>query len=238
MSINLYIIKRLLLLQINRNFYFAIIFYYIIFYFSAKKHRVVGRKSTIVIEGPQRCGNSSALRLMHLNYPNYKGKIATHLHRPFQIFIAKKFKIPYILLLRDPCESVVSHVALLIQKRQVSCVNQKDLLKLINICIIENYVYLRSIDAMQDLNIIIFDEYIENPNLIARMLSKQTNLIKQTFDSTEIELSSSTHVLPDTARSASKREILELINSENTVLARLNTCKNLYSKIVGACRDR
>ncbi len=238
MSINLYIIKRLLLLQINRNFYFAILFYYIIFYFTAKKHRVVGRNSTIVIEGPQRCGNSSALRLMHLNYPTFKGKIATHLHRPFQIFIAKKLKVPYVLLLRDPWESVVSHVALLIQKRQVSCVNQTDLLKLINICITENYDFLRAIDSMKGLNIIFFDEYIANPNLIANILSEQTNLVKKTFESTVIEEPSSPHVLPDSERSALKREILQLINSKKSTLARLNTCGYLYSKIGGACRDR
>lgn len=78
--------------------------------------RVVHPNTELVIEGFQRCANSFAVQAFRsVNDSNQKMRIATHLHSPANVLQALRFKIPSMVLIRDPDEALVSWLALAIQ---------------------------------------------------------------------------------------------------------------------------
>jgi hypothetical protein len=68
------------------------------------------KDTEIVIEGPHRCGNTFSVVAFHLAQDR-PVKVAHHLHAAAQVIEATKRGIPSIVLVREPEEAVVSHVA-------------------------------------------------------------------------------------------------------------------------------
>ena len=84
--------------------------YYPIYNLVPKNSRLaVARDTQLVIEGFPRSANTFAVLAFESLQPN-KFKIAHHMHVPAQIIRAAHFKIPTIVLIRNPTDSVISFV--------------------------------------------------------------------------------------------------------------------------------
>ena len=69
------------------------------------------RDTALVIEGYPRCGNTFAVTAFR-QAQRRAIKIAHHLHAPAQIITAAKLRVPVLLLIREPVETVLSNLML------------------------------------------------------------------------------------------------------------------------------
>src|SRR5436309_8002883 len=71
--------------------------------------RIVEADTQLVIEGFQRSGNTFAVVAFEVAQPQ-PVKLAHHLHAAAQIVAAVRMGVPTLVLIRDPDESVLSHM--------------------------------------------------------------------------------------------------------------------------------
>ncbi|HEY9808671.1 MAG TPA: hypothetical protein V6D13_04965 [Halomicronema sp.] len=76
-------------------------------YFPPQNLTIVQQNTQIVIEGFPRCANTFAVIAFFQSQPE-PVKIAHHLHAPAQIIRAAEWKIPALVLLRNPKDAVLS----------------------------------------------------------------------------------------------------------------------------------
>jgi len=72
--------------------------------------RVVGADADIVIEGFQRSGNTFSVFAFELAQEPERVKVIHHLHAAAQVVAAVRKGLPTVVLIRDPKESVLSHM--------------------------------------------------------------------------------------------------------------------------------
>ena len=72
-------------------------------------NRLVGRDTELVIEGFQRSGNTFAVFAFEMAQDR-PIRSAHHLHASAQVSRAVKLGVPVLLLVRDPRDTIVSHV--------------------------------------------------------------------------------------------------------------------------------
>lgn len=78
--------------------------------------RIISPQNDLVIEGFPRCANSFAVRAFRsCNDPANTLRIATHMHSPAQAIMGVHWKIPTLVLIRNPDQAVPSFPALAIQ---------------------------------------------------------------------------------------------------------------------------
>jgi hypothetical protein len=77
--------------------------------FRAVPDRVVEADTELLVEGFQRSGNTFAVIAFQIAQPR-PVKLAHHLHAAAQIVAAVRMGIPALVLIRDPDESVLSHM--------------------------------------------------------------------------------------------------------------------------------
>ncbi len=96
---------------------------------------VVQPDTEIAIEGFPRSGNSFALSAFRHSNPDVV-RIATHVHMPAQIIMAARYRIPTIVLLREPVAAVCSMIALSTQigdREEIDCESTRaDIRRLLN----------------------------------------------------------------------------------------------------------
>jgi hypothetical protein len=76
--------------------------------------KAVGKDTEIVIEGFPRSANSFAVAAFKLAQPQ-PVRIAHHLHFPGQVTAAVKMSIPTLVLIREPEEAVLTHLARMLE---------------------------------------------------------------------------------------------------------------------------
>jgi hypothetical protein len=223
----IYILKRIIAQQLSKNFWLGHFFSKIKAFSGSYQHRIAKSNTKIVIEGPPRCGNSSALRLVIRNNQSFKNKIATHIHRPFQIHYGIKHNLPMIIMLRTPYMSCISHAALLIQLNQVKLSNQNQKKQLLLQCIKEYIDFLRIVIEKNFKNILIFEDYINNPNLVIKILNSNYDLnLQGTYHSNKD--GEDVHVLPNLERDLIKKEYALLVSACPKILIKIQEAQNLY----------
>ena len=77
--------------------------------FGSHPELMIQKDFDICIEGYPRSGNTFATVAFETSQPNSL-RIAHHLHSAAQIILSVKWRIPTIILIRDPCEATVSEV--------------------------------------------------------------------------------------------------------------------------------
>lgn len=83
--------------------------------------RVASPQTDIAIEGFQRSANSFAVQAFRsVNEASKKLRIATHLHSPANVYQSIRYKLPTMVLIRNPDECIVSWLALAIQLGKLS----------------------------------------------------------------------------------------------------------------------
>lgn len=75
---------------------------------SVRVRRDVTPGSALVLDGFPRCGNTYAFFSICKVNDCLKGRVANHIHSSTQFLWARKYKIPAILLIREPLECVAS----------------------------------------------------------------------------------------------------------------------------------
>jgi hypothetical protein len=84
------------------------------------KHKIICPKTAVMIEGFYRSANSFAVKAFrHTNDPERKLSVATHLHSTAHILVGIKWKIPTLVLLRDPDEAIPSLMSLASQLKKI-----------------------------------------------------------------------------------------------------------------------
>lgn len=193
-----------------------------------KSHRLVSKKSLLCIEGPARCGNSAALRLVTNSNEKYRQKIGTHIHHPIQIRKAEKFKTPYLVLLRDPAKSSVSHAALLVQKKQVTVKTQFEKALLLKSCIKQ---YIAFVKQIKDPSVIIeFDEFIQSPGIITDLLLRKFGTKVEVSEFRDIS-SAGIHVFPSDIRNDIKSMFEKILNDSEELEKLVNEASNLFVEL-------
>ena len=97
------------LLQRNPKFYINLQ----LFRYKGKRYRrkIVTPETDIVIEGFPRSANSFSVKAFkHANGDEYK--IATHLHAYPQVIMGVRYKVPTLVLVREPFACIASYAAL------------------------------------------------------------------------------------------------------------------------------
>ncbi|NDV63051.1 hypothetical protein G0Q06_11355 [Puniceicoccales bacterium CK1056] len=83
-------------------------------------NRLVRRNSELVIEGYPRCANSFAVKAFRqVNDPSNKLHIGTHTHSPANIIMAIKWKVPTVVLIREPEEAILSKPAKVLEFEEI-----------------------------------------------------------------------------------------------------------------------
>jgi len=230
----IYLIKRKLAQKISKILWAGHVLSRIKAFLNSSQHRVVKHNTKIVIEGPPRCGNSSALRLVIRNNKYYLNKIATHIHRPFQIYYGIKFGIPMVIMLRNPSMSCVSHASLLIQLKQVKISNNKQKEQLLFQCFSEYIDFLNLLIKYNFKNILIFEDYIKRPNLVIELLNSNYNLELDSNRSSH-STKESIHVYPSQERDEIKNQFEFIIQDSKKLPKIIEEAQRLY-KI--ACKNK
>ena len=196
-------------------------------------HRIISANSKLVIEGPPRCGNSSALRLVVSNNPTYKKRIATHIHRSFQIYYAMKYKVPAVVMLPSPKFSTVSHASLLCQLGQVNATTPKEQEQLLKLCILEYLVFTMNVFNLSFRQIVPFEEYIRNSSFLIEYLNREFFLglvgAKQ-YQSQQI--SEAVHVFPSYERDLLKNHFVDILETSTEVKQLLQSAQYFYEKLM------
>jgi hypothetical protein len=84
-------------------------FLYRIFYAGVNKNLMISKDKEIVIEGYPRSANS----FCHIAFKQSQKrnvKTAHHVHAPAQVLLGLKYKIPVIVLIREPADAIKSHL--------------------------------------------------------------------------------------------------------------------------------
>ena len=122
--------------------------------------KLVHKDTDLVIEGPPRCANSYTYRIFCANNDPYRSlQIATHTHHIAQLKLAIKWKIPIIVCLRTPSESLISEAAHYIMLNKIN--NKQAVLKASKKIIVRRIKYwknyLRFLSINQNYQIVILN---------------------------------------------------------------------------------
>ena len=199
-------------------------------------HRQVGKSTRLVIEGPPRCGNSSALRLVTQNNPDYKQRVATHLHRPFQLYFAQKLQVPAIVMLRCPEQSTVSHASLLCQLGQVRAEDDRDRERLLKMCITEYLAFVRSLQRISFRHIVLFETYITAPQTLIEYINQAYDLDLKAggYDDTKSEKA---HVFPSAERDRLKEGFARVTAGSAQVQHLMQDARGVFDDLVAQRYD-
>lgn len=226
-----YILKRKMALFIGRSYLASYILVYTKLKVKHATHRIVGHNTKLVIEGPPRCGNSSGLRVVTRNNISYKKRVATHLHRSFQLFYAMKNGIPAVVMLRDPESSTISHASLLCQLGQVTVNNATNREQLLRLCVKEYLSFVRDIHRLGCRHIMPFEEYVQHPESLIDYVNRShhLNLSYRPYDANEQE---AVHVYPSEQRETLKQSFMEIAGSSPDIKKLMQLAKKYYDELI------
>jgi len=223
--LNIYLLKRWISRLLSRSHRLSYSLEFVALYFGKKRHRLVSSESKLVIEGPARCGNSSALRLVIENNPELKKRVATHIHKGFQVVYADRLNVPCITMLRSPLESVVSHAGLLSQLDQVRVDSDKQRRRLLKCCLKD---YINFVECIGKRAIVVgFEAFINNPDSLIDYINARSDL--NLSSSRAIKQSDlPVHVLPNKDRDAIKTHYREIIRDCANIQRIADRAQKLY----------
>lgn len=196
-------------------------------------HRIVGPSTKLVIEGPPRCGNSSALRLVTRNNPSFRRHVATHIHRPFQIRYAMKYGVPAVVMLRNPNSSTISHASLLCQLGQVQVETDRKREKLLLLCVEEYIAFVRDIQDVGFRYIVKFEEYVKAPDRLIEYLNNVHHLGLSCGNS-EQEGVEAVHVFPSEQRDTLKETFSRVAADSPQIRQLLQAATQFYDALISA----
>lgn len=198
--------------------------------------RVVRSDTDLVIEGFPRSGNSFAT-FAFISSQQRQMQVAHHLHVPAQILRAVKFKIPVLMLIREPSKVVSS---LLVPFPWLT----------VNDALFAYHCFYKPVlPYLDDIVVATFDEVISDFGAVIEKVNKKYNTNFRLFEHTNENIS---HVfqsidsrakllwrMPDvtliTARPAEEKEQIKrkILNElSETHPLRLRACQHLYESII------
>lgn len=200
---------------------------------TGKAHRLVSADSRLVIEGPPRCGNSSALRLVTRANPEYKKRVATHIHRSFQLRYARRWGVPAVVMLRAPRESTVSHAALLTQLGQVEASTPSEREKLLLLCVEEYLTFARNALDLQFRHVVAFEDHIADPRYIIGYLNRAFGLgLSDDVDEASDMREDAVHVMPNEEREEIKQAFKDIAANSPLVRTRIAEAQQYYEQLM------
>lgn len=235
MDCNLFIAKRRVLASINKSQHLSYLLYFFMLRLSGKQHRLVSLTSHVVIEGPARCGNSSASRFIRINNPHLEGRVATHLHRPFQIIRARRLGIPYLIMVRCPIKSTISHAALFCQLGQVKISSRADIRNLLSMCLLEYIDFLRATRLASPNSIVVFENYTKDPSILIKKLSAQGLNLAGSKKPIQTR-SAPKHMFPSEEREKIKEQFLDVASTEPRLLELQKKATDIYDELLNSLK--
>jgi hypothetical protein len=208
-------------------------------FFKLKKKpqaRLISKKTEIVIEGLQRSGNTYMVAYFKLTNPDVV--YSSHYHFLSQILVATKKKLPTIVLIRNPQDTVPSFLM------RDPFVNPKQVLKYtINFFTrlnkLKNRVVISDFSkTIKDPHLVIqeinqkFQTNFKHPEVDDELKQKITRLVEEMDkisrdEDTVDELMVSR---PSTLRADAKKEVMEKVLLDNSTL--LCEAENSYRKVI------
>ena len=148
-----YIVKELIRSSIILNKCYLFFF---------KKNRIINSE-TIAVVGFPRVGNTFAGRVIKVGFGSRKFKIVNHYHSSAQAISASSLKIPTILIIRKPVDTILSlYISYPLNSYYIST------------HIIRFIIYhLRILFSNSKLLIINFDDFKDNPNFLLKKVNQE-----------------------------------------------------------------
>ncbi|MGV6829444.1 MAG: hypothetical protein ACWA45_08605 [Flavobacteriales bacterium] len=179
------------------------------------RRKIIQSNSDIVIEGFPRSANSFSVKAFKFaNGNNYK--IATHLHAYPQVILGVKYKIPTIVLIRNPFDCIVSYAALRAEKMGKNHFNIAYDLK----WLLQDYVlfYKKLLPIKEQVIVAEFTEVLNDYGKFMDALNKKFktnfNIFDHTGENVKIVFETSkSHLSPSLKREKIKKEYLAKMNN-------------------------
>lgn len=181
---------------------------------------VVTKLHDAVIEGFPRSANSfahSAFREAN----NLELRIGTHTHSPAQVLQAVKWRIPTMVLLREPVEAVVGLLAMnrqlqQIEGRTISAPSTREIKTVANRWL---FFYSQIEQARNQIFIARFDQVISDYSAVSSRFVEFSNRPWQPYDSTTIPeeniLGKSFHIGPNAEREKIKKMVKGIVTDSS-----------------------
>lgn len=178
--------------------------------------RIVSPQHEIVIEGFPRSANSYFVKKFISQNGGYDIRVATHTHSPAQVKLAVNWKIPTVVLYRNPKDAILSWIALGIITKRQSQSNQEEVLKRIDLmlkrCI---YFYTEILKLSGEIKLVDFAKVTKNYEQVNVELNDQ---FPTEFNAwkvpNEVEVKKFSkvkpHMLPNEARDNIKKSVEEI----------------------------
>ena len=175
----------------------------------ATAHRLVGPSHKLVVEGFPRSGNSFVHKVLRLQNPKFDGHTATHVHRSTQVVLASRWKVPAVVLVREPRQAVNSLLALAMQQDHLESLSPDQARS----CIAETLRrYVRFHRRIQPLDwpvIALFEEFTADVSSIPEQLNQvfELDLVVEPLDEGGTEAlfaTSRSHLSPNSDRDRMK----------------------------------
>lgn len=196
------------------------------------KRQLIRRTSDLLISGYWRCANHYAAYAF-LSAQSQRPHVARHFHAPAQVMLAVRWKIPAILLIRDPIEAVCSATVFL------GHTDPLPLLRFYNIYYGSLVDYQNAVvvsyfpRTTRDFNSVItavneryqraFEPYVKTPENEARVEEMIRNEHRTNMDGRV-----GTLPLPSPERESWKKQVFEQL-SQRRYAASLNQAQELYA---------
>jgi hypothetical protein len=203
--------------------------------------RVVTPDHDVVIEGFPRCANSFAVRAFMLDNGWRDVRVATHVHSPAQIILATGWRIPTIVLVREPGAAVVSLLGFYFQMGRLdrSAMSPADLRRWIHY---ETRRYTRFYDRLmpyRDRFVIgEFGEVTSDFGAVVRRMNDKFGTDYGCFEHNDANVQktfqySKVHLSPNAARDLLKHEVRPIYEGEANRAAR-ERAESVFAAFVGA----
>ena len=178
------------------------------------RRKIIQPTSDIVIEGYPRSANSFSVKAFKFsNGDNYK--IATHLHAYPQVILGVKYKLPTILLIRNPFDCIVSYAALRAEKMGKSYFNAAYDIE----WLLQDYVlfYKKLLPFKEHVVIAEFTQVLNDFGKVIESLNKKFNTNFIIFEHTDKNVTavfetSKSHLSPSISREEIKKEYIAKMN--------------------------
>lgn len=178
------------------------------------QRKIIQPNTDIVIEGFPRSANSFSVKAFKFsNGDSYK--IATHLHAFPQVIMGVKYKIPTLLLIRNPFDCIVSYAALSANTYGIEYFNKNQDMK----WLLDDYVtfYKNLLPYKNKVVVGLFPEVLTDFGKVLDKVNKKfnTNFLLFEHSKKNVETvfkTTKNHLSPSNEREILKKELLKQMN--------------------------
>ena len=175
------------------------------------KRKIISRETDIVIEGYPRSANSFSVKAFKFaNGDDYK--IATHLHAFPQVVVGVEYKIPTLLLLREPFDCIVSYAALRAENMGIDVFNKTSNIK----WLLEDYItFYKNLLPYKDQVVVgVFSDVLQDYGAVLKRVNEKFETNFTEFEHSkenvkEVFSTSKSHLSPSEKREDIKKEFLQ-----------------------------